>query len=239
MPYKNEMPLYPFLDPALDPNHPSHKLPEIVEDPYLPLGARQKKRLQQIALERALAEYQPPHVPRSWETDPGRKGQRDKILRLTLSPSLPKQGLYNDLVPRHPQDSSVSKGERRSRRDEIDEEHVDFRRFAEQILHLGYNRFHASYGDPLFPSDEDPSIPEKDICWIMEYTYPECNTIRRQLAHAIGAFPAVADPENLFFDDEIASRYAQRLRARCRRRNTSCIRPSHIEIFTSSGITLP
>lgn len=239
MPSKNRFPILPYLDPSLDPDHPSNKLPQIKEDPHLPYGKRERKRLEQEALEKALEEYTPPHVTRSWETDVFRADQRKKILALILHPKAVVD--TDELRFRNPQDSSLSRALSKALYDPTrDEDHTDFRRFAHQRLHLGYNRFHASHGEPDFPSEEeDPAIPPEDICWIMEYTENECNIIRRKIANALGIFPAATDPDNQFYDEDIAWRYDRRLYARCRRRNKRCIRPSHIEIFTSQFQVLP
>lgn len=239
MPIKTDFPVYPFLDPELDPNHPIHNMPPIEEDKFIPLGARERKQLEKAALERALEDYTPPHVRRSWETDHNRDTKRNQILRLVLPLSAPVNR-FDHMADRHPNDSSVSKRLSRMLYDESsDLDHRDFRQFAYSKLRLGYNRFHASYGDPLWPSDEPDDIPPGEVCWIMEYTYRECNTIRRKLANFMGLFPDVIDPENPFYDPELAWRYDQRLRVRCRRKTQHCIRPSHIEVFTASGIALP
>lgn len=239
MPAKNRFPILPYLDPKLNPDHPENNPPEIKEDPWLPFSKRERTRLEKEVLAQAMENYSPPHVPRSWETDAYRAEQRKNLLEMVL---LPKNlDDFADLVPKNPYDSSVSRKISRSLYVPNDEKtRRDFRQFAAKRLHLGYNRFHASHGDPNVPSEEaDPALPPEEICWIMEYTYNECNNIRRQIAQVLGIFPAVTDPSNQFYDEEIAWRYERRLYARCRRRNQHCIRPSHIEIFTSSFKVLP
>lgn len=209
-------PILPHLDPKFNPDHPVNHQPKIEDDPYLPLGKRNRQRLEAEALEKALESYSPPHVLRSWEVDTKRNEQRQRILSLTLPPKMGSN--IDDLLGHRPPEA------------------LDFRQMAATRLHLGYNRFHA-FG--TLPDEDDPTVPPEDICWIMEYTENECNTIRRKLAHAIGEFPAVTDKETSAYNYELAFRYERRLYARCRRRNKRCIRPSHIEIFTSSFDVLP
>lgn len=238
MPIKTSFPPLPYLDPKYVSDHPANRMPEIKEDPYLPLSKREKARLEKEALEKAMAEWSPPHVLRSWETDVARADQRARILSLVLHPKEPQ---FYDLTPKNPYDSSLSRNADHLLYDPArDDGKNDFRQFAHKRLHLGYHRFHASHGEPLLPSEEnDPNIPPEEICWIMEYTLNECNIIRRQIAHAMGLFPAAVDPENQFYDEEVAWRYERRLYCRCRRRNKQCVRPSHIEIFTSQLQLLP
>lgn len=215
---RNGFPILPYLDPQFNPNHPLNNPPHIEEDPYLPMSKQQRQRLEKEAMERALRDYLPPHVPRSWEHDSSRAYKRAQILSLTLPPKDSRS--YSDLLPhRH-----------------MPVPDTDFRRFASIYLHLNYHRFHA-FGEDAHEVDipEDPN----DICWIMEYTETECNAIRRKLAFALGEFPAVIDPKLTIYNEEIASRYHRRLYSRCRRRERRCIRPSHIEIFTSSFDVLP
>lgn len=225
MPVKTGFPPLPYLDPQLNPDHPDNKPIIIDEDPYLPLGKRERNRRMKIAREAALETYEPPHVLRSWETHAFRAAQRRMIFGLILPPKTVHD--YEDLLPNP------------NRRSQPNEEQTDFRAFAVHNLHLGYNRFHASQGEPHVPSEETDVVPPEDVCWIMEYTYTECNNIRRQLAYAIGEYPAVTDQENPSYIEDIAWRYDRRLYCRCRRRNKRCIRPSHIEIFTSLGHVLP
>lgn len=237
MPIKTDFPMLPFLDPALDPLHPIHHVPEIEEDPYLPLSKRDRQQLEREMLDKALAEYTPPHVPRSWETDPKRATVHRQIMALELYPSLIPGSLNEELIPPRGKDGTYAP--KTGAKTRFSEDSKDFRQFASTKLHLGYNRFHASHGDPRWESNEDPGIPPGDICWLMEYSLRECNTIRRQIAHALGLFPAVTDITNPFYDEEMAYKYERRLLARCCRRNTRCIRPSHIEIFTSNKMVLP
>lgn len=237
MPYKTDFPPFPYLDPEFNPDHPIHHMSPLKEDPYLPLSPREKKKLEREALEHAIANWIPPHVPRSWETDTDRAVARQEIMRMTLSPKWVEEDEL--LLPKSANDSSPSRKLNRQMQ-EVDQSRTSFRRFAARRLHLGYNRFHASHGEPELPSEEfDPDIAETDICWIMEYTVNECNTIRRKIGLLIGEFPAVADEFNPAYDAEIAWRYERRLYCRCRRRNKRCVRPSHIEVFTSTGDVLP
>jgi len=226
---------YPFLDPAEDPNHPLNRVYKIKEDPYLPLGKRERRQLEREAYEEALANYTPAHVIRSYETDPERAATYALIMSLELYPSRPSGELVDLNPPRSPNGSFRPKSKSRG------DDERDFRDFAHKRLHVNYNRIHASHGDPRWPSAERPDIAPDEVCWIMEYSMRECNTTRRQLAHALGLFPAVIDPTNQFYDEEMFIRYneGRRLLCRCRRRNTSCIRPSHIEIFTASKLVLP
>ena len=242
MPRKSQWPTLPYLDPEFTPDHPANNPPRIPQDKYLPMGKRELQRLERSALDEAIQRWTPPHVPRLWEVDSHRAAIRQKIFSLYLSPKLPE---YSDLIPEKSHDSSAS------RRGPVSPDPTDFRDFAHKSLSLGFYRFHASHGDPNLPSEEvsmqqygpdDPAhdaFPPEDICWIMEYSNNECNVIRRKLAQAMGEFPAVIDEESPLYDPEIAWRYEHRLYCRCRRRNKQCIRPSHIEIFTSSFDVLP
>lgn len=231
--------ILPHLDPKFNPSHPFHSQPPIDEDPYFPLSPSQRKRLERRRLEEALAEWDPPHVTRSYENDSVRATRRLEILRLDLSPR-PKN--TKDLIPSSPNDSSLSR--RASQDFVLSADETDFRTFAVERLHLGYHRLHHS-NDASCPTEfvletlDDPDIPPEDICWILEYTENECNIIRRKLAGGLGLFPAVIDPKNPIHDPEIAWRYDRRLYARCRRKSKRCIRPSHIEIFTSTFAVLP
>ena len=220
---RNGNTVLPYMDPQFNPDHPLNHLPPIVEDPALPLNKRERERLSRERFQTAMNSYVPNHVLRSWENDDFRKERREHILRLVLPPKMSNG--FDDLNPKTASPSG----------NPLDPE-LDFRRFAVMPLHLGYNRFHAFGTEP--GEDEILEDPD-DICWIMEYTFRECNTIRRKIAFALGEFPAVIDQNNSLYDPELAWRYDRRLYCRCRRRNTYCIRPSHIEIFTSSFEILP
>lgn len=235
MPRKDQGVPYPFLNPALDPNHPLNRVYEFKEDPYLPLSIRERQRLEREAFEEALSTYTIPHVIRSYETDPERASVYARILGLILPPSQSNESILKDLNP--PRDKNGSFSPKRHMK-LLDNQ--DFRQFAYTRLHVAYNRIHASQGDPRWPSDESLVNPD-EVCWIMEYSLRECNTTRRQLAYALGLFPAVIDETNPFYDEEMYIQYneGRRLLCRCRRRNTFCIRPSHIEIFTASKMVLP
>lgn len=225
MPSKSAIVL-PYLDPEFSPTHPANNPPVIEEDKYLPLSKRRRAQLEQEALAEALQEWTPPHVLRLYETDAERARRRTNILSLHLSPKLPE---LSDLIPQNKHDSSLSRTLSTS-------DPTDFRNFAHDYLHLGFHRVHA-FG--TLPEEDDTSVPPEEICWIMEYTTSECNVIRRRLAWAMGEFPAVIDQDSPLYDGEVAWRYERRLYCRCRRRTQSCIRPSHVEIFTSTGPILP
>lgn len=239
----------PFLDPKLNPDHPINHLPPLPEDPYLPYGKRERARLLNQQLESALASYVPPHVVRSFETDKYRADQYSAIMDLRLGPKFPSGGpvdkpSLHSLKDRYPNDQhlreSITSLIKASPYDSHAEfERTDFRQFAVVRLHLGYHRFHLSTDPEGDEIGDLPSIHPDEVCWIMEYTETECSTIRRQIAHALGLYPAVADEESSAYDEEIAYRYDRRLKARCRRRNTRCIRPAHIELFTQCGRLLP
>lgn len=236
---KNRFPLLPYLDPQWNPDHPLNHIPPIREDPYLPLSAREKRRIREAQEEEAMKDYEPSHVLRSYEADDYRKAQHDKLISMVLHPKALVD--LDDIRFRNPNDSSLSKRVSKSLYDpERDKDNTDFRQFLTKRLHLGYNRFHATHGEPYFPSEEQvvPIAPE-DICWIMEYTEGECNRVRRKIALLMGLFPAAVDEDSPLYVEEIAWRYERRLYARCRRRNKRCIRPGHIEIFTSSFDVLP
>lgn len=242
-------PTLPFLDPAFDPNHPAHGLPPLPEDPHAPLGKRQRARLLREQLEVALASYSHPHVVRSWEMDKYREGRYHEVMALELPDQSYEEGGVPTLLTtareafsarENPRDSSAT------RRFSVDHnpyetaEHHDFRRFALHELHLGYHRFHPSTDPAAGEIGDDPDTVHPDeVCWIMEYTPNECTTIRRQIAHILGLYPAAADPESTAYDEEIAWRYYRRLKTRCRRRSIRCVRPSHIEIFTPCGHIMP
>lgn len=241
-------PILPFLDPDFDANHPIHHIKPIPEDPYAPLTKSQKKRILAAQLDQAMSEYTPPHVVRSWEANKFRAEKHWEILALKLSDDeYERDGLPTPLARAREdferrENSNDSSATRRLILQDNPlelEDSEDFRRFAVHILRLGYHRFHLSTNDDFEPSADPVDTPEPDICWIMEYTEGECSTIRRQLSHLIGLYPATTDETIEAYDDEIASRYYRRLKSRCRRRNTRCIRPSHIEIFTQCGRILP
>jgi hypothetical protein len=230
MPYKTSFPPLPYLDPEFNPDHPLNQPIKIKDDPHLPYGKRQLRRMEKEARAEALAKWQPPHVPRSYDTDPDRAETRREVLSLTLSPRPPLDFRPRPSDYRYLSDDSPN----------LLPGSLDFRRFAYERLHLGPHRIHASHNEPHLPSEElDPALPPEEYCWILEYTYNEANTIRRRLAHFMGLYPAVTDPDNPFYSEELAWRYDRRLYCRCRRRNRLCIRPSHIEIFTSTLDLLP
>lgn len=240
VPYKNHTPPIPFLDPALDPNHPLNNPPTIPEDPYLPLRKRERLRREQAAVEEALRLYTPPHVLRSWEVDDYRAEWRRDILNLQLSPR------PVDLVYRHGKPGADGLDHKRSINQPnfhpAVDDHTDFRRFAEKRLHLGYWRFHHSTDSSEPNETRDPvDTPPDLVCWIMEYTLPECNTIRRQLANAMGIFPAAIDKQTSLYNEDLDYRYGygRRLLCRCQRWNKRCIRPSHIIVTTFNNILLP
>lgn len=235
MPYKTNFPLLPFLDPRYDTNHPQNHIKPIVEDPYLPLKPLERQKLQREAMKEALANYTPSHVPRSWETDSFRANRHQEILAFVLHPR-PANLNYR---PNNPRDSSLSRLTNSPYDPNSDQDLIDFRRFAEKRLHLGYWRFHPSTEPQDDEIGDPPETAPEEICWIMEYRPTECNTIRRQIALALGLFPASIDPENQFYNEEMEYSYNRRLLTRCRRRHKFCVRPSHIEIFTSSGLLLP
>lgn len=239
MPVKNRFPVLPYMDPDFDKNHPLNHLPPIPEDPLFPMTPREKERLEREQAERAMLDYKPSHVLRSYESDDEVEAQRTRILGFVLHPKAVVD--LDDLRFRSPNDSSLSKAISKQLYDPSrDVEHTDFRQFLVKSYHLGYNRFHATHGESNFPSEEDdPDIDPEHICWIMEYTEGECNIVRRKLAKLMGEFPASVDLKNSLYDEEVAWRYERRLYVRCRRRNKRCIRPSHIEVFTSAFRTLP
>src|SRR3954453_16556025 len=86
MPYKSAFPILPFLDPALDPDHPARGITLPPEDPYLPLKKSEKRRIFKELTEQAIANYEPKHVVRSYEADSTRRETHDFILGLRLIP---------------------------------------------------------------------------------------------------------------------------------------------------------
>lgn len=240
--------LLPFEDPELAVDHPSKGLPPIPEDPYAPLGKRERNRLEKIQMEEALKNWTPAHVVQSWEVDAARKKKHDEVLKFKLSwGDYDKDGLPSPILTSReeferrwcPQDSSSSRRAQSPYNAEFDPDHDDFRQFAVHTLHLGYHRFHPSTDPWPGEKEEEEGIQEDQICWIMEYTERECAIIRRQIAQIIGVFPAVTDKETTAYDDDMAFRYERRMLTRCCRLNKKCIRPSHIRIFTPSGTVIP
>jgi len=232
MPTKSPI-ILPFLDPQFNPDHPANNPPKIENDKYLPYGKRELKKMEKAALDEAIQSWTPPHVLRLYETDVERARTRSTILALHLSPRIPD---FADLIPANKHDSSHSRAL-------STEDPTDFRNFAHTFLHLGFHRFHIYGTDPdeaeSLSSDTQDSHDPSGVCWIAEYTEGECNIIRRTIAFAMGEFPSVLDPDSSLYDYEIAFRYERRLYCRCRQRDRKCVRPSHIEIFTSTGQLLP
>lgn len=244
MPYRKDPAQdLPYLNPKYNPDHP-YNLPapdfSVEDDYYRRLGGntersvKEQARLEKEWRKQMLDEWIPPHVPRSWETDARIAERRAHILALTLSPRVKYD--HEALVPKNP---SISKTIADIAYNPADDPNkTDFRRFANRILHLGYHRFHAHVGEPLYGTEEH-NVPEEDICWVMEYTPGECNIIRRKIATMMGEFPAVVDPDNDLYNEDLAYMYERRLYVRCRRLYKVCVRPSHVQIFTSQFKVLP
>ena len=245
MPSKNHNVPMPHLDPEFVPEHPANNLPDfsMIEGEYhgeaRPRTDSERSRAEKEWIKEQMTSWEPPHVIRSWESYDYRKERRETIMSLRLPPRIIHE--YEDLNRTSAFDSSISKQIAADLYNPMnDPEQLDFRRFANINLRLGYHRFHASTGDPNVPSEElDPNIPESEICWLMEYTEGECNIIRRKIAHKIGEFPAAIDENSPLYNQELAWRYDRRLYVRCRRKNKKCVRPSHIVLFGSNFQDVP
>lgn len=251
MPRKLEI-LLPFLDPRYVSEHPANHIPTDIRNEdqkkwLVDLTPAQQRREQKKWLDTAMEEWNPPHVLRSWESDPEIAERYIQATTLILPPRT--RHPFEDLMVENPKDSSLSRIiSKESYNPSNDPNNTDFRHFMHMHFHVGYHRFHATHGEPNLPSEEtDPNVPPEDICWIMEYTEIECSIIRRKLAWRMGLFPAVIDPRTDVFDEAIADRYGvnrdetwgRRLYVRCRRRNKRCLRPTHLQIFASNFQDLP
>jgi hypothetical protein len=252
--------LMPHLNPKFVPDHPENHVPSFEMDPDEYWGEphqrteRERKKLQKKWLEKAMEEWNPPHVVRAWETDMVVADRRQGILRLVLSPRVihPYERLaeYNENSMKSALSKEISELQSLDNLD-LEEGKRNFRRFANKTLHLGYHRIHASHGEPHLPSEEismqqygpdDPhhaEFPPEDICWIAEYTENECHITRRKIARLMGLYPAAMEEGNPGYDYDQEGIWMRKVYARCRRRNKKCIRPSHIVMFGSNFKDLP
>ena len=239
----------PYLHPKFTPDHPENQIPDFRVDDGGYWGEprerteRERKKLQKEWLEKAMDEWNPPHVVRSWELDVEIAERRQGILKLVLSPRVihPFERLPEYDENRFKSTLSKEISESLSLNDtELEEGKRNFRQFAHKTLHLGYHRFHASHGEPNIPSEEeDPNISPEEICWIMEYTENECNIIRRKIASLMGLYPAAMDENSPGYNVIEHGLWENRVYARCRRRNKKCIRPEHIILFGSNFQDIP
>lgn len=208
---KDKDPL-PYLDPAHNPSHPYNQTP-----PPRPLDDFEQVAGQSLS---KLADKQ-------WENDWYEQQMAvwtpPHVLRSweTDTERARRRAIILSMVL-HPKERPVI--------DDPEEHRVDFRMFAKRNLKVAYERIHVS--------EETVETPD-DLCWILEYSEPECNLSRRKIAKMLGEFPAVIDPENAMYDEYMVELYKRRLYCRCTKKNKLCIRPSHVEIFTSQLLLLP